>query len=861
MKLTMREYRRQETGDRRRLWRVAIILYSVFTLGTSCILCPAVYGGWSKQSTRNGDNATLGKFKSLCALPPGGTTPAGEPWLEDQVYAVVERVIDGNTVTTIEQFTPQDWGSDPNYCWFVDGGWKGDTPNRLVYHPAASTDDVLVPCEYPTLQELTAEEIPDAPAEPSVTAATTPVSNYAELQAMTGSGKYYLTGNIDLTGETWTPITTIATGFVLDGRDFTISNLTINAPATTGRALFFTLPKGVQIYDLNLNGFYVKGSYYVAAIAGLINAGGSVFKNITFTDCTIEGTGGRVGCLTGYFDNADGDAIYNCNVVSCAANLTSSAGYELGGLLGNINGKYNMTNESDITNCSVDADTTITWVGSASSVYESATRRIGGLAGEILGDTKLQENKYINVHSCYSEAELSSTNGYVFSVGTLIGNVDWMVKIVDCYATGGVTISGSALGSFYVGAFVGNESTHSTYINCYSTGDVSITASTLVQKTGGFIGHHDYTVVSHVLRCYTTSDLTIVAPTVDQVGGFIGGMLGKTGATGTGSLIERSWAAGDIDITGTTVTNIGGFAGKIDTHDDDESPTSITIQNCFSWSEIATASDYVAGFLGATSVINAEEVTITNCYDAQTDTAAGSGFTNAIPAGANNGGFVAYEDTESSIALTASFWDTETSGHSTSLYGVGHVTDWLQTKANYEAAGWDFDTIWTIVECTEPGTDTPESWETIDSNDLVNMTVCVYADGLPRGTFLMDGNDITDFNEADYDVVIAGLNYYSKLETLPLIVSSEPNDIIADKQVTAVKFDFDKTFYFEYGMGKDATMVVCDFNDIITSRISFSRVAFPFGSRKKATIYIQSDTPVPLGIRGIYPEVTYFEPR
>lgn len=46
--------------------------------------------------------------------------------------------------------------------------------------------------------------------------------------------------------------------------------------------------------------------------------------------------------------------------------------------------------------------------------------------------------------------------------------------------------------------------------------------------------------------------------------------------------------------------------------------------------------------------------------------------------------------------------------------------------------------------------------------------VCVYSDAIPRGSFLMDGNDIADFNEADHVTTIAGLNYYSIFETLPL---------------------------------------------------------------------------------------------
>ena len=60
------------------------------------------------------DSGVHDDFKSICVLPGGGTTPSGDTWLEDQVYTVVERTIDGNSVTTIEYFTPLDRGQDPN---------------------------------------------------------------------------------------------------------------------------------------------------------------------------------------------------------------------------------------------------------------------------------------------------------------------------------------------------------------------------------------------------------------------------------------------------------------------------------------------------------------------------------------------------------------------------------------------------------------------------------------------------------------------------------------------------------------------------------------------------------------------------
>ena len=68
---------------------------------------------WSNQAT-NGD------FKSVAIAPGSGTTPSGDRWTEDSVWAVAERTIDGTDTTFIENFMPIIWGSDVNDCWFLD---------------------------------------------------------------------------------------------------------------------------------------------------------------------------------------------------------------------------------------------------------------------------------------------------------------------------------------------------------------------------------------------------------------------------------------------------------------------------------------------------------------------------------------------------------------------------------------------------------------------------------------------------------------------------------------------------------------------------------------------------------------------
>lgn len=76
---------------------------------------------WTKQITD-------GDFESIAIIP--NTT-------EDEVWVTVERTIDGTTETVVryvEQFQPQDWGSDDNDAWFVDSGisYTGEDANTFT---------------------------------------------------------------------------------------------------------------------------------------------------------------------------------------------------------------------------------------------------------------------------------------------------------------------------------------------------------------------------------------------------------------------------------------------------------------------------------------------------------------------------------------------------------------------------------------------------------------------------------------------------------------------------------------------------------------------------------------------------------
>jgi len=129
------------------------------------------------------------------------------------------------------------------------------------------------------------------------------------------SGDYYLTADIDLKGETWTPIPFSGT---LDGEGHTIGNLTVDMPGTETR----------ETYDGNT-------VYYETSFAGLFS---------TVTDASIQNLrllnakvtvktdlNCFIGAIAGY---ASGSSFKNCEVMTRSTLTISSQNAGIGGMVG-----------------------------------------------------------------------------------------------------------------------------------------------------------------------------------------------------------------------------------------------------------------------------------------------------------------------------------------------------------------------------------------------------------------------------------------------------------------------------------------------------------------------------------------------
>ena len=150
-----------------------------------------------------------------------------------------------------------------------------------------------------------------------------------QLQAVNSNleGNYRLIADIDVSGDYFTPLGSVSDEFygTFDGDGFTISNLTINSPASSYLGLF-----GVNsgtIENLTLENVDITGNENIGGLVGSNNEG--TIENVSVENVTITGTdnvGGVVGSNSGTIENVS------------VENVTITGSNNIGGFIGSDNG-------------------------------------------------------------------------------------------------------------------------------------------------------------------------------------------------------------------------------------------------------------------------------------------------------------------------------------------------------------------------------------------------------------------------------------------------------------------------------------------------------------------------------------------
>jgi hypothetical protein len=303
----------------------------------------------------------------------------------------------------------------------------------------------------------------------------------------------------------------------------------------------------------------------------------------------------------------------------------------------------------------------------------SGNTYVGGLVGRAY---------WTSIDNCHS-----SGNVVGFShVGGLVGSYVWTNKMINCSSSADVQ------GHTRVGGLVGNVSgsaSNGGIENCFSTGEVI--GEELV---GGFAGEGNG---ARIFASHSNGNVS----GKDGVGGFIG--------TAEGGSIKKCYSTGSVtaspDEYGNESYNIGGFIGTAN--------NSVIIENTYATGNVSGCNN-VGGFVGYN-------------YESQIKYSYSIGSVTANVS--NAGGFAAVLD---GGTITASFWNTETSGQTESDGGEGKTTAEMKESSTYTNAGWDFENIWGISAAENNGYPTFSVKHT--------LTITIVGEGVVR----VNGEEYTD---------------------------------------------------------------------------------------------------------------------
>lgn len=206
-------------------------------------------------------------------------------------------------------------------------------------------------------------------------------------------------------------------------------------------------------------------------------------------------------------------------------------------------------------------------------------------------------------------------------------------------------------GGNYVGGLVGYNS-NSYVSNCYVSGTIDAGFG-----IGGLVGGNDDR---------STINLSGARVDVRSDNDVVGGLVGEN----IDSEITRSYATGSAS----GKSFVGGLVGTIYAES--------YITNSYATSDV-TGDSEVGGLVGTV-----QDSAIRNSYAA--------GIVTGRSILSITGGLIGSQDGVNTVS--ASFWDTDSSGIVSSAGGTGQTTDEMRTMSTFTAAGWDFEDIWDIEE-------------------------------------------------------------------------------------------------------------------------------------------------------------------
>lgn len=227
------------------------------------------------------------------------------------------------------------------------------------------------------------------------------------------SASAVLTADIELSGETWTPIGSESTPYTgtFDGQGYTISGMTIeNAESYSG--LFGNVTGTVKNFTVT-GSITITGDKTVAKVGGAVgslgtaSAGGTVSGVISGVDITVRAGNDHIGGVVGSMPENSSPTVESC-VYTGDINITVAAG-SVAGVVGYIR-------TGTIQNCA-------NWGGI--SINTGGNGSVGGILGYC-------NNGNIYIRNCYNSGSIAAEG--TANVGAIVGqNKSTQATVSNCY--------------------------------------------------------------------------------------------------------------------------------------------------------------------------------------------------------------------------------------------------------------------------------------------------------------------------------------------------------------------------------------------------------------------------------------------
>jgi hypothetical protein len=393
---------------------------------------------------------------------------------------------------------------------------------RAVDQAGNSSQEVEGPRWIPGSQGCVSDKITNSPYASGSGTMASPYLICTKTQFLALSSRsqdfrshFKLQANLNLSGQIFDGIGSLAAPFqgVLDGAQFSISNVTINRVSGNNVGLF-NVTKNAWIRNLTL----MNPNYTATASAktgGLIGSCESTqIRNVNVTNLSLNSfdeTGGLIG--VGSF----------CDVLNSTLSGTIvSTGEVVGGVVGGAEkGKYyNITSTLDINsptaigvggifggdywssphfqNVQIEGDITgQQYVGGFNGYnYDGASIYRSSYKGTITGQNSVGGASGVNwdsPYSVYSSYIDATINGNTM-VGGFSGQHGYRTNFYDSYVKATINGTGAAQADF--GGFFGKAEYYGDIYRSYNNVTINSTAST----AGGAIGHIDYWSPSYDIR-------------------------------------------------------------------------------------------------------------------------------------------------------------------------------------------------------------------------------------------------------------------------------------------------------------------------------------------------------------------------